>query len=298
MRFFSVVAAALLGTEAVFASPVQLAPRTPRAVARKTRILQSSPKILANAPGQQKGGPFHVNTVGGTNSSSSSSNSGNGNDNNTHGASDTTYSSNWAGAVLDGTNFQKVTGTFAVPTPQLPEGASQDTEYAASAWVGIDGSSCQSTILQVGLDFNIKGRTVTYDAWFEWYPDYAYNFVNFDIHAGDIIRLTAASSSTTSGSVLVENLTTGQSVAHTFSNESSPLCQENADWIVEDFVTGSSLKPMANFGTVTFTNCSVTQTSGNKLGVTGSTIINMQQNGKVMTDCSTSHGNTVSCTYE
>ncbi|KAL1888813.1 hypothetical protein Sste5346_009291 [Sporothrix stenoceras] len=288
MRFFSAVAAVLLGAEAVFASPVQLAPRTPRAAARRTRIHQSSPKILANVPGQQKGGPYHVNTVGGSNNSSQD----------THGASDATYSSNWAGAVLDGSSFQLVTGTFAVPTPRLPEGASQDTEYAASAWVGIDGSSCQKTILQVGLDFNIKGRTVSYDAWFEWYPDYAYNFVNFDIHAGDIIRLTAASSSTTSGRVLVENLTTGQSVAHTFTDESSPLCQENADWIVEDFFTGNSLKPMADFGTVTFTNCSVTQTSGKKLSVTGSTIINMKQNSNVMTDCSTSHGNTVSCTYE
>lgn len=289
MRFFTAVAAVLLGAEAVLASPIVLAPRTPRAARRSARAHRSSPKIVATGPGHQQGGPFKVNTVGGANSSS---------DQNTHGASDATYSTNWAGAVLDGSDFQLVSGTFAVPTPRLPTGASSSTEYAASAWVGIDGSSCQKTILQVGVDFNIQGSSVSYDAWFEWYPDYAYNFVNFDIHAGDIIRLTAASSSTTSGRVLVENLTTGLSVSHTFSGESSPLCQENAEWIVEDFLTGNSLKPLADFGTVTFTNCSVTQTTGTKLGVTGATVINMKQGGNVMTDCSTSHGNTVSCTYE
>ncbi|KIH88803.1 aspergillopepsin [Sporothrix brasiliensis 5110] len=266
---------------------------------RRARAHKSSPKLAANVslgPGHRPGGPYKFNAVGGSGVNGTGLGAGQNKDQ-THGTNAMTYSANWAGAVLDGVDFQLVTGTFAVPTPRLPKDADANTEYAASAWVGIDGSSCQDTILQVGLDFSIQGTRVSYDGWYEWYPDYSYNFVNFAIRAGDIVRLTAASSSTTSGRVLVENLTTGQSVAHTFSGESSPLCQANAEWIVEDFMTGNSLKPMANFGTVTFTNCSVTQTSGTQLGVTGSTIINMQQNGNVMTNCSTSYGKTVSCTY-
>lgn len=50
------------------------------------------------------------------------------------------YSSNWAGAVLIGTGFTSVTGTFTVPTPT--------TAGSGSAWVGIDGDTCGTAILQ------------------------------------------------------------------------------------------------------------------------------------------------------
>ncbi|KAI9744040.1 MAG: hypothetical protein M4579_007706, partial [Chaenotheca gracillima] len=40
------------------------------------------------------------------------------------------YSSNWAGAILIGTGYKSVTGTFTVPTPS--------TAGSGSAWVGID----------------------------------------------------------------------------------------------------------------------------------------------------------------
>lgn len=38
------------------------------------------------------------------------------------------YSSNWAGAVLIGTGYKSVTGTFVVPTPSTPSGGSTRTE--------------------------------------------------------------------------------------------------------------------------------------------------------------------------
>lgn len=81
------------------------------------------------------------------------------------------YSTNWAGAVLVGSGYKSVTGTFVVPTPSIPSGGSSRTEYAASAWVGIDGDTCQTSILQTGVDFYIQGSSISYDAWYEWYPD-------------------------------------------------------------------------------------------------------------------------------
>lgn len=56
------------------------------------------------------------------------------------------YSSNWAGAVLIGTGYKSVTGTFVVPTPSTPSGGSSGTEYAASAWVGIDGDTASNSV--------------------------------------------------------------------------------------------------------------------------------------------------------
>lgn len=46
-------------------------------------------------------------------------------------------------------------------------------QYAASAWVGIDGDTASNSILQTGVDFYVEGSSVGYDAWYEWYPDYA-----------------------------------------------------------------------------------------------------------------------------
>lgn len=40
------------------------------------------------------------------------------------------YSSNWAGAVLIGTGYKSVTGTFVVPTPSKPSGGSSSTEVS------------------------------------------------------------------------------------------------------------------------------------------------------------------------
>lgn len=55
--------------------------------------------------------------------------------------------------------------------------------------------------------------------------------------------------------------------------------------------------PFANFGTVTFTGCSVTTTSGSTVGVTGAEILDIKQGSTVYTDCSTSGSSTVTCTY-
>ncbi len=75
------------------------------------------------------------------------------------------YSSNWAGAVLIGTGYTSVTGSIVVPTPSTPSGGSSRTEYAASAWVGIDGDTCTTAILQTGVDFYVQGSSVSFDAW-------------------------------------------------------------------------------------------------------------------------------------
>ncbi len=48
-----------------------------------------------------------------------------------------------------------------MPTPKEPSGASG--AHYASAWVGIDGDTCGTAILQTGLDFNVDGSSVSYD---------------------------------------------------------------------------------------------------------------------------------------
>nr|WVH32680.1 peptidase A4 family [Trichoderma asperellum] len=197
------------------------------------------------------------------------------------------YSSNWAGAVQIGKGFNKVTGTITVPR------ASGGANAAASAWVGIDGDTCQTAILQTGVSFYGDG---SFDAWYEWIPDYSYSFSGFNLKVGDVIRMTVDATSKTKGVATLENLTTGKSVSHTFTNTPSTLCETNAEWIVEDFEEGSSLVPFANFGSVTFSNATASGSSGT-ITPSGSTIIDIESSsGKVLTDCSASSSG-VTCNY-
>ncbi|RDW74653.1 A4/G1 family peptidase [Aspergillus mulundensis] len=198
------------------------------------------------------------------------------------------YSSNWAGAVLIGTGYTAVTGEFTVPTPSLPTGANRYSQYCASAWVGIDGDTCGTAILQTGVDFCIQGSSVSFDAWYEWYPDYAYDFSGISISAGDTIRVTVDATTLTAGTATVENLSTGQSVTHTFTGGvDGDLCEYNAEWIVEDFESNGELVPFADFGTVTFTSAEATQ-NGRTVGPSGATLIDIQQGRSVLTDVSVS----------
>lgn len=83
------------------------------------------------------------------------------------------YSTNWAGAVTTDTDFTYVTGTIVVPTPSAGDSSGVKAAlegYSASAWVGIDGDTCGTAILQTGVDFSYQGGGVSFDAWYEWYP--------------------------------------------------------------------------------------------------------------------------------
>ncbi|KAF5011835.1 hypothetical protein FDECE_2067 [Fusarium decemcellulare] len=198
------------------------------------------------------------------------------------------YSGNWAGAVKIGQGYNHVQGTIVVPEVSGSDGA------AASAWVGIDGDTCQTAILQTGISFYADG---TFDAWYEWIPDYAYNFNNFGVSVGDQIRMTVDASSKTKGVATLENLTTGKKVTHSFTSTPSTLCETNAEWIVEAFQENGSQVTLADFGTVTFTDASVSGSAG-KSGPQGSDIIDISpdQGQTVLAEGSVS-GTSVSVKY-
>ncbi|KAI1309798.1 acid proteinase [Xylaria venustula] len=196
------------------------------------------------------------------------------------------YSSNWAGAVLIGSGYKTVTGTFTVPTPS--------GEGAASAWVGIDGDTAQNSILQTGLDFYSENGAVSFDAWYEWYAD---DFSGISFSVGDQVTVTVTATSTSAGTAVIQNLSTGKSVTHSFSGESNKLQELNAEWIVEDFEENGSLVEFANFGTVTFTNAVATTSSGTSVQAgSNPSILDIEQNNKVLTSV-TASGSTVTIKY-
>lgn len=116
------LAAALPAAEIDLGDGVKLVRREPRSINRRN-ARQSRPKIASD--------DFSTDSI----------------TNDTH----VSYSTNWAGAVLTGSGYKTVVGTITVPTPKVPSGGSSSTTYSASAWVGIDGDSCQTAILQTGV---------------------------------------------------------------------------------------------------------------------------------------------------
>ncbi|KAF2085963.1 hypothetical protein K490DRAFT_45638 [Saccharata proteae CBS 121410] len=193
------------------------------------------------------------------------------------------YSSNWAGAVYEeppsGT-FTAVAATITVPVPS----ATAVGTYSASAWVGIDGDTYGNAILQTGVDFTAKKTSSTtktsFDAWYEWYPDYAYDF-SLDVDAGDVIYMSVTSTSSKAGKAVIENLTTGKTVTKSLTS-SSALGGENAEWIVEDYESGGSLVNFADFGTVLFTGATA-KTNTETVGTSDASIIEIKQSKSVLT---------------
>lgn len=130
---FTAAVAALVGVAAAVPTEiidigdgVKLVPREPRAGMRAERLRQHR-RGLMQADGAEIAAATNTSHV--------------------------SYSTNWSGAVKIGTGLDDVTGTIVVPTPSIPDGGSSLKKYAASAWVGIDGDTCSTAILQTGVDF-------------------------------------------------------------------------------------------------------------------------------------------------
>ena len=61
--------------------------------------------------------------------------------------------------LLQGT-WEIVTGTFVLPTPQEPSGATGT--HGATIAIGLDGDTCQGATFQTGIDMTVNAGTVSY----------------------------------------------------------------------------------------------------------------------------------------
>jgi len=165
-----------------------------------------------------------------------------------------------------------------VPTPSGRDGS-------ASAWVGIDGHTC-GMILQTGLDITISSGAASYNAWFEWLPDMAHDFSGISFSAGDTVNVTVTALSPHNGIASVENLVTGLIATANFTS-SVALCQQDAEWIVEDYEVNGGLVPFVDFGQVVFTSAmAATTTTSGIVGPGSATLVEIEQNNVALTSSS------------
>jgi len=144
----------------------------------------------------------------------------------------------WAGYVVD-SDLEKpheqvvnVNASWTVPRVSV-----YSTDTFSSAWIGI-GGRFDKTLIQTGTEHDAVDGNEFYAAWYELLPDQAIRIPDMSISPGDLIT----------ASITLVNSDTDE-----WSNSS----RLSAEWIVESPTVEAQVSPLANFGTVTFTDAHV-----------------------------------------
>lgn len=165
-------------------------------------------------------------------------------------------SANWAGYIAQGRDFSAVSGSWVQPSARCESG-----EGYSAFWVGLGGASDAANALeQVGTQADCSSTgTASYYAWYELVPSAPVK-LDLAVKPGDRIsaRVAVSGSRVT---VWLSDDTSGQSVTKTL--EASSVDTSSAEWIAEapSACTQDGAcqpLPLADFGTVKFTNASTT----------------------------------------
>jgi len=193
-------------------------------------------------------------------------------------------SGNWSGYIDTGGTFSAVSASWVVPTVTCSGSGSP----VAVQWAGIDGYG-SSTVEQDGTATSCSGSTPEYSAWYEMYGDP-------NVNGGYMVALPSSSypvapgnamsaSVTLSGSewtLRVVDTTAGWTFSTVIASPSPAPSATSAEWIVESpqSCSGSCTEDsLADFGTVTFTNASVTSSTAGTGSITSDSVIALETTG-------------------
>ena len=170
---------------------------------------------------------------------------------------------NWSGLIDAGTTFTGVSGKWVVPAVRP-----STTTQVSSTWVGIDGFS-NSSLIQTGTTQATSGGSTSYFAWYEILPADAVPI--FTVQPGDVVQASVTRATSGTWTISIDDLTAREAFSHPYSF-SGP--RASAEWIEEAPTDGltDKLYPLARFGTVPFSNLSV---SGADTGSTYVTPVDM-----------------------
>jgi Peptidase A4 family len=186
-------------------------------------------------------------------------------------------SRNWDGYITyassHGTDFNTVKATWVQPSV---------TCAAAGAWtvfwVGLDGW-WDNTVEQGGSEARCgaAGGPATYSLWWEMFPTNAIQTV-LAINSGDTISASVSYVTTTSMfTITVKDLTSGTSFSKHEACATNLVCsRSSADVITEDVgkFGSNAYFPLADYGTMGYTNAGATDTAGHKGSISGKNWLN------------------------
>jgi hypothetical protein len=161
---------------------------------------------------------------------------------------------NWSGYAVTG-SVTSVTGSWTVPTVTPTRGG---YSYVA-LWTGIDGYS-SNTVEQAGVMAVSNGKTVSYSAWYEFYPAASQTIQSITVNPGDSVTVTVSYSGNNLFTISVTDISSKTGVTQTYNTQGTVAgaARSSAEWIVERPSIGGSITKLANFGTATFSGCAPT----------------------------------------
>jgi Peptidase A4 family len=154
-------------------------------------------------------------------------------------------STNWSGYAVTGSRYTSVSASWTEPTVSCSGG----TAYS-SFWVGLDGDT-SGTVEQTGTDADCSGSTPQYYAWYEMYPKFPTN-LSGTVRPGD--NMTASVTTNGSGSFTLTISDTTQRWTNTTNARLKRAALASAEVIAEAPSSSGGVLPLANFGSVSFSN--------------------------------------------
>ncbi|MCI4343098.1 MAG: G1 family endopeptidase [Thermoplasmata archaeon] len=170
---------------------------------------------------------------------------------------------NWGGYVVYNSAYtvSKVAGSWKVPTITGVSGTTcpdaQTTWDSNSVWIGIDGYS-DGTVEQTGTSSDCYYGTVSYYAWYEFYP--SGSVVVFSVNPGDAIKATVSYTGLSGGVPQFKTTITDTTTTSTATSPTtgvSGALRNSAEWIDESPYFDGYLG-LTQVGTLKFTGATAT----------------------------------------
>jgi Peptidase A4 family/Bacterial Ig-like domain (group 3) len=202
-------------------------------------------------------------------------------------SADTYTTSNWSGYVdygPSGVTYSQVSADWTIPTVQA-----SSTHEESATWVGIDGFD-GSTVIQTGTWQTADSSGTTYWAWYELYPAYAVE-IPITVKPGDQMAGSVTQGPSGMWTLSLTDLTTGQSGVET---QAYSGVQGSAEWVEEAPTEGGTEQTLADYGTATFTNMSVTDSDPSEVDTSA---VSMDQSGDIVSSPSPIVNNGFTVTY-
>ena len=181
----------------------------------------------------------------------------------------TATSTNWSGYAAHSRTYRSISASWVEPTGHC---RGSGRKYS-SFWVGLDGYNSNSkTVEQTGSEVDCVGSSPRYFAWYEMYPAFPHNFSN-TVRPGDHFSGSVTYNGGSSYTLVLQDITQGWK--HTVNKSLSGAANSSAEVIAEAPSGSSGVLPLANFGTVNFSNATA---NGSAIGNFAPTRIVMVDN--------------------
>ena len=191
---------------------------------------------------------------------------------------------NWGGYVVasDLQNPQAVAvgvnGSWTVPSL-----TDIGTDAFSAVWIGIGGQYSKS-LVQIGTEQDFIGGVAQFSAWYETLPTESMTIDSMQISPGDHMQAYVVLTDPINSlwTLNIADVSTGQTFQISVAYSSDQL---TAEWIVERPDVNGAVSVLADFGSVTFTNCTA------NLGSYGP--LTDFQNAKIVMDAQTGNNQSV-----